>query len=47
MFQEPHGGVLDRWNICSPEEEPLVLQQFLRFGETRAITQQLLLAQQD
>lgn len=41
--QEPHGPVLDRWNICSPEEEPLVLQQFLRFGETRAITQQLLL----
>ncbi|CAH1407888.1 unnamed protein product [Nezara viridula] len=40
---EPHGAVLDRWNICSPEEEPLVLQQFLRFGETRAITQQLLL----
>lgn len=34
---------MDRWNICSPEEEPLVLQQFLRFGETRAITQQLLL----
>ncbi|PSN33743.1 hypothetical protein C0J52_23556 [Blattella germanica] len=47
LLQEPHGGVLDRWNICSPEEEPLVLQQFLRFGETRAITQQLLLAQQD
>ncbi|KAJ9600862.1 hypothetical protein L9F63_000974, partial [Diploptera punctata] len=47
ILQEPHGGVLDRWNICSPEEEPLVLQQFLRFGETRAITQQLLLAQQD
>lgn len=46
-FQEPHGGVLERWNICSPEEEPLVLQQFLRFGETRAITQQLLLAQAD
>ncbi|KAJ8883913.1 hypothetical protein PR048_015768 [Dryococelus australis] len=44
---EPHGGVLDRWNICSPEEEPLVLQQFLRFGETRAITQQLLLAQSE
>ncbi|XP_014250160.1 zinc finger protein basonuclin-2 isoform X2 [Cimex lectularius] len=43
ILQEPHGAVLDRWNICSPEEEPLVLQQFLRFGETRAITQQLLL----
>lgn len=35
--------MLDHWNICSPEEEPLVLQQFLRFGETRAMTQQLLL----
>lgn len=34
---------MERWNICSPEEEPLVLQQFLRFGETRAVTQQLLL----
>lgn len=47
VLQEPHGNVLERWNICSPEEEPLVLQQFLRFGETRAITQQLLLAQAD
>ncbi|KAF5276683.1 hypothetical protein FQA39_LY06487 [Lamprigera yunnana] len=46
ILQEAHGGTLDRWSICSPEEEPLVLQQFLRFGETRAITQQLLLAQQ-
>lgn len=46
MLQESHGSTLDRWSICSPEEEPLVLQQFLRFGETRAITQQLLLAQQ-
>ncbi|XP_050442594.1 zinc finger protein basonuclin-2-like isoform X2 [Adelges cooleyi] len=44
ILQEPHGGgILERWNICSPEEEPLVLQQFLRFGETRAVTQQLLL----
>ncbi|XP_045481744.1 zinc finger protein basonuclin-2-like isoform X3 [Harmonia axyridis] len=46
ILQETHGSTLDRWTICSPEEEPLVLQQFLRFGETRAITQQLLLAQQ-
>jgi len=29
--------------MCSKEEEPFVLQQFLRFGETRPITQQLLL----
>lgn len=46
FLQEPQSSTLDRWSICSPEEEPLVLQQFLRFGETRAITQQLLLAQQ-
>jgi hypothetical protein len=29
--------------MCRKEEEPLVLQQFLRFRETRNITQQLLL----
>jgi hypothetical protein len=29
--------------MCSKEEEPFVLQQFLRFGETRPITQQLLI----
>ena len=29
--------------MCSKEEEPVILQQFLRFGETRPITQQLLL----
>ena len=34
---------MDRWHMCSKEEEPFVLQQFLRFGETRPITQQLLL----
>ncbi|XP_059486968.1 zinc finger protein basonuclin-2-like [Neocloeon triangulifer] len=42
ILQDSQGGVLERWNMCSREEEPLVLQQFLRFGETRAITQQLL-----
>ncbi|XP_053976510.1 uncharacterized protein LOC128875161 [Hylaeus volcanicus] len=39
-----NGPVLDGWSICSPEEEPLVLQQFLRFAETRPFVQQLLLA---
>ena len=34
---------LDRWTMCTKEEEHLVLLQFLRFGETRPITQQLLL----
>ncbi|XP_025837397.1 zinc finger protein basonuclin-2 isoform X2 [Agrilus planipennis] len=46
ILQETCSGRLDRWSICSPEEEPLVLQQFLRFEETRLITQQLMLAQQ-
>ncbi|XP_015117299.1 zinc finger protein basonuclin-2 [Diachasma alloeum] len=39
-----NGPLLDRWSICSGEEEPLVLQQFLRFPETRPFVQQLLLA---
>ncbi|XP_026287994.1 zinc finger protein basonuclin-2-like [Frankliniella occidentalis] len=42
ILNEANGASLDRFNICSPEEEPLVLQQFLRFGETRALTEQLL-----
>ena len=29
--------------MCSPEDEPLILQQFLRFSATRALTQQLIL----
>ena len=43
LLQDPSGAPLERWTMCSKEEEPLVLQQFLRFGETRPITQQLLL----
>ena len=43
VFQDSRGTPLDRWTMCNKEEEPLVLQQFLRFGETRPITQQLLL----
>ncbi|KAG8041771.1 hypothetical protein G9C98_007075 [Cotesia typhae] len=39
-----NGPLLDRWSICSAEEEPLVLQQFLRFPETRPLVQQLLVA---
>ena len=42
-FQDNRGTPLERWQMCSKEEEPLVLQQFLRFGETRPITQQLIL----
>ncbi|XP_071400435.1 zinc finger protein basonuclin-2-like, partial [Centroberyx affinis] len=39
MLQYPGGRVLDRWLMVSPEEELLVLKQFLRFGETRPIVE--------
>ena len=40
--QDRQGNVLHSWHMMSTEEETLVLRQFLRFGETRAIAQQLL-----
>ncbi|KAG8180443.1 hypothetical protein JTE90_022789 [Oedothorax gibbosus] len=43
ILQDPSGAVLDKWLLASREEEPLILQQFLRFGETKTIAQQLLL----
>lgn len=33
------GTVLDHWFMVSPNEELLILRQFLRFGETRPIVQ--------
>ena len=41
-FQDGSGAPLDRWNMCTKLEEPLLLQQFLLFKETRTITQQLI-----
>ncbi|XP_071512951.1 zinc finger protein basonuclin-2-like isoform X1 [Panulirus ornatus] len=41
-LQDRQGNVLHSWHMMSTEEETLVLRQFLRFGETRAIAQQLL-----
>ncbi|XP_074555120.1 zinc finger protein basonuclin-2 [Halichoeres trimaculatus] len=38
-LQYPNGKVLDRWTMVTPEEERLVLKQFLRFGETRPIVE--------
>ena len=43
LLQDAVGQPLERWNMCRKEEEPLVLQQFLRFQQTRNITHQLLL----
>ncbi|KAK7043818.1 Metal ion binding [Halocaridina rubra] len=42
LTRDRQGNVLHRWHMMSPEEETLVLRQFLRFGETRAIAKQLL-----
>ena len=42
-LQDSKGSNLDKWKMCSPEDEPLILQQFLRFSVTRPLTQQLIL----
>ncbi|XP_071116964.1 zinc finger protein basonuclin-2-like isoform X1 [Haliotis cracherodii] len=41
--QDSNGRVLDKWTIASREEEHIILQQFLRFGETKAIAQEIIL----
>nr|XP_053636476.1 zinc finger protein basonuclin-2-like [Cherax quadricarinatus] len=41
-LQDRQGNTLHSWHMMSTEEETLVLRQFLRFGETRNIAQQLL-----
>ncbi|XP_022235416.1 zinc finger protein basonuclin-2-like [Limulus polyphemus] len=47
ILQDATGNVLERWTLTTREEEPLILQQFLRFGETKAIAQRLLLLECD
>ncbi|XP_076355306.1 zinc finger protein basonuclin-2-like [Tachypleus tridentatus] len=42
IFQDSQGAILDKWTLASQEEEQLILQQFLRFGETKPIAHQLL-----
>ncbi|CAG0879179.1 unnamed protein product [Cyprideis torosa] len=37
------GQLMESWSTCNREEEPLIIQQFLRFVETRKIAQQMLL----
>ncbi|XP_074593469.1 uncharacterized protein LOC141849157 [Brevipalpus obovatus] len=41
--QDHDGKPLSRWNIVNREEEILVLQQFLRFAQTKTIAQHFLL----
>ncbi|KAF2368792.1 Zinc finger C2H2-type [Trinorchestia longiramus] len=42
MLQDTQGQPLHRWNMVTAEEEALLLQQFLRFGETKNIVSHLL-----
>lgn len=34
--------MLDKWSLASRDEEQLVLQQFLRFGETKTIAHDII-----
>ncbi|XP_076356675.1 zinc finger protein basonuclin-2-like isoform X2 [Tachypleus tridentatus] len=43
MLQDTAGHVLEKWILSTREEEPLILHQFLRFGETKDIAHRLLL----
>ena len=43
LVQDVSGAPLDRWKMCRGAEEPVILQQFLVFRETRTITQQLII----
>jgi hypothetical protein len=42
VSQDAQGRPVEVWSICGRDEEPLVLQQFLRFGETRVIASRIL-----
>ena len=42
MVQDSSGRVLNKWSMANHEDEQLILQQFLRFGETKTIAQELI-----
>ncbi|XP_077532925.1 zinc finger protein basonuclin-2-like isoform X4 [Haemaphysalis longicornis] len=42
ILQDTHGTVLERWNLASRDEEPIIIQQFLRFTETRPLAHHFL-----
>ncbi|XP_060068912.1 zinc finger protein basonuclin-2-like [Ylistrum balloti] len=43
ILQDSSGHVLDKWTVATREEEHIILQQFLRFGETKSIAQEIIL----
>ncbi|XP_064620348.1 zinc finger protein basonuclin-2-like isoform X2 [Lineus longissimus] len=44
ILQDRNGRVLDKWSFTNRDEEHIIIQQFLRFGETKAIAQEIILA---
>lgn len=42
-LQDATGRVLDKWLVTTRDEEQVILQQFLRFGETKSIAQEIIL----
>ncbi|XP_033633750.1 zinc finger protein basonuclin-1-like isoform X1 [Asterias rubens] len=42
ILQDADGKVLEQWTLSSNEEEPVILNQFLRFGETKSIAEVML-----
>ncbi|CAD5125834.1 DgyrCDS14035 [Dimorphilus gyrociliatus] len=42
VLQDQSGRVLDKWTMATREEENSILQQFLRFGETKSIAQDII-----
>ena len=43
MLQDQNGHVHDKWVVTPRDEEQIILQQFLRFGETKAIAHDIIL----
>ncbi|KAK2716444.1 zinc finger protein basonuclin-1-like isoform X2 [Artemia franciscana] len=42
IVQDRQGHVIERWTMCTKEEELLIIEQFARFEETKILSQKLL-----
>ncbi|TGZ62657.1 hypothetical protein CRM22_007318 [Opisthorchis felineus] len=42
MLTNSSGQLREQWDICRLDEEPLIIQQFIRFPETRLLAQDML-----
>ncbi|CAL8089422.1 unnamed protein product [Calicophoron daubneyi] len=43
MLTDAHGQLRDHWEMCKLEEESIIIQQFLRFPETRQLAEVMLM----